>query len=115
MNMVMEIKPPMSQGPTEVPYDQNMIDEAQEKKSGAQEESSTPGNVQPQTDTVHALKQAGTEAKASMKTTESFLQQSLADQLHRSIGTLKSPKSNGAPTFGSPVMQAWGGTANTKF
>ncbi len=124
--MVMDIKPPMSQGPTVRPVDQNEIEAVHDKKSGEQEGSATAGNAQATSNTVQAMKQAGTEAKGSMKISENFLQQSLTSQLERKVtqnedrsaGLLAWPKSlgtgqnsNATPLLGSPVMSA--GTQST--
>jgi tetratricopeptide (TPR) repeat protein len=134
--MGMDIKPPMSQGPIVRPDDQNEIDSADDKKSEAQEVSATAGDAQAISNTVQAMRQAGTEAKGSMKTSENFLQQALTEQLDRKLGQnegspaglLAWPKSQGTgqgsnaiPLFGSPMMSAdtrvhaGGGAAVSKF
>jgi tetratricopeptide (TPR) repeat protein len=122
----MEIKPQMSQAPTVWTGDQKPVDAVDDKKSGEQEGNATPGNAETTSSTVHAMKQAGTETKGSIKTSANFRQQSLNDQFERKVSQnedrsgvlLRWPKSdetgssNATPLLGSPVMSANTQTVN---
>src|SRR5262245_47182522 len=108
--MAMDIKPSMSQGPTVVPQDPVVSDPALDKKSTEQEVNATAGNTQTDSNTVNAMKQAGTETKGSMATSGKFLQQELANQLEkkneeRSAVLLKSPKFQEDGKGGGPVSK----------
>ena len=74
----MDIRPSTSQGAAIIPGDQNEI---ADQKSVPQEGSASSGDAQVPSNSVQAMKQAGTETKASMKTSEIFIQQQLAGQL----------------------------------
>jgi tetratricopeptide (TPR) repeat protein len=76
----MEIRPSTTQGTIITTDDQNEIS-ADIQKSTAQDTSTSAGNSQVSANTTQAMKQAGTETKASMKTSEIFIQQQLAGQL----------------------------------
>lgn len=73
----MEIKPTTTQGAAFIPVDQNEI---ADQKPVSQQETTSGESTQNMSDT-QAMKRAGTETKASMKTSEIFLQQQLAGQL----------------------------------
>ncbi len=90
--------PPMSQGPTVRTDDQIEITADKTQKSGEQEGNATAGNTQADSNTVQAMKQAGTEAKASMKTGEIFLQQQLSEQLGRNGTQFAAPPNIGGGT-----------------
>src|SRR5918996_3344579 len=117
----MDIKPPISQGPIVQP-DQTQIDAPHDKKSEQQAGHSTAENVQTSANTAQAMKQAGIEMKGSMRTSELFLRQALADQLETKVGQnegrstqlLGWPESQGknaTPLLGSQVMSVQTQTA----
>jgi tetratricopeptide (TPR) repeat protein len=76
----MDIRPSTTQGTAIRTDEQNEIP-ADVQKSGSQEAGSPAGNSQTTSNTTQSMKQAGAETKASMKTSEMFLQQQLAGQL----------------------------------
>ena len=119
--MAMEIKPSTHQAPIVQADGQTGIDAVHEKKSGEQKGNETVGNAETGANTAHAMKQAATEMKGTMKTGEHFLQQALTDQLERNVKQneqgspelLAWPKSHGigqgsnaTPLLGSPVMSS---------
>jgi tetratricopeptide (TPR) repeat protein len=71
----------MSQGPIVRTDDQVEIAADQAQKSAETEGNATAGTNQADPNTVRGMKQAGTEAKGSMKTNETFRQQQLSEQL----------------------------------
>src|SRR5262245_16568835 len=77
---VMEIRPSTTQGTIITTDEQNQIP-ADIQKSGSQDGSASAGNTETTSNTAMAMRQAGTETKASMKTSEIFIQQQLAGQL----------------------------------
>lgn len=89
----MDIKPSTSQGAAIIPADQNEI---ADQKPISQQGSESAGSTQNMSDT-QAMKRAGTETKASMKTSEIFLQQQLSGQLRNvpqfAAGTAAAVKS----------------------
>jgi tetratricopeptide (TPR) repeat protein len=91
----------MSQGPAVGTTDHVEIAATPDKNVEEQKETSTAGNAEMNSNTAVAMKQAGTEAKGSMKTSEMFLQQQLSEQLGRNVHQ-----------FGSSANVAGGGTAN---
>src|SRR3954452_13629942 len=79
--MGLDVKPPTYQGPSVRPEDETHIKEAADSKTADPKATTADENPQSAVNTGVAMKQAATEMKGSMKTTGSFLQQSLADKL----------------------------------
>ncbi len=90
----MDIRPSTPQGATIIPADQNEI---ADQKRVPQEGIGSAGDAQIPSNSAQAMKQAGTETKASMKTSEIFIQQQLAGQLRNvpqfASGTATAAKS----------------------
>ncbi len=105
----MEIKPPLSQTPIVQTNDPAEIEGPVNKNAEQKGNTETASNTQTSPAAAHAMKQAGTELKGTMKTGEHLMQQALSDQLGRSTqlqGWPESQGKNAIPLFGSQVITA---------
>lgn len=104
--MGMDIKSTNFQGPVVRPEDQGEVDAAHDEKSGTQV-ASAPADAQSIPNTARAMKQAGTETKGSMNTSERFLQQALVHQLAKKISGNESQETrNAIPLLRTPLKSA---------